>query len=125
MKALKITGKNFEAEVMESDIPVLLDFWASWCGPCKMVSPILEEVADELKDTIKVGKINIDEETELAKLFRIMSIPTLLVINKGKVVNKSVGLRPKKDILSLIKFEDEVVSAAEEKTIEFIENDEY
>lgn len=124
MKALKITSKNFEAEVMESDIPVLLDFWASWCGPCKMVSPILEEVAEESKDAIKVGKINIDEETELAKIFHIMSIPTLIVINDGKVVKKSVGLRPKKDILAFIKLEDELVSAAEEKDLNITENDE-
>lgn len=124
MKALKITSKNFEAEVMKSDIPVLLDFWASWCGPCKMVSPILEEVAEESKDTIKVGKINIDEETELAKVFHIMSIPTLIFISEGKVVKKSVGLRPKKDILAFIKLEDELVSAAEEKDIGITENDE-
>jgi thioredoxin 1 len=123
MEALNITSKNFEAEVIGSDIPVLLDFWASWCGPCKMVSPILEEVAKEKKDTIKVCKINIDEEIELAKAFHIMSIPTLVVVNEGKVVKTSIGLRPKKDILSLINLEEELVSAAEDKDLDTIEKE--
>lgn len=124
MEALKITSKNFEAEVLESDMPVLLDFWASWCGPCKMVSPILDEVAKERKDSIKVGKINIDEELELAKAFHIMSIPTLVVVNEGKVVKTSIGLRPKKDILSLINLEEDLVSAAEEKVLDSTEKEE-
>lgn len=123
MKSLEITSKNFETEVLESEVPVLLDFWASWCGPCKMVSPIIEEVAKERKDTIKVGKINIDEERELAKVFHVMSIPTLVVVNEGKVVKTSIGLRPKKDILSLIDFEEEIVSAAEEKDLDSSEKD--
>lgn len=102
MSALKITKHNFEREVLNSDKPVLLDFWASWCGPCKMVAPIIEEVAEETKESVKVGKINIDEEQELAEAFHIMSIPTLVVVKDGKVVDSSVGVRPKQSILSLI-----------------------
>ncbi len=102
MSVLKITRENFKKEVLESEMPVLLDFWASWCGPCKMVSPIIDQVAEEKKDTIKVGKINIDEEEELAEQFRIMSIPTLVVIKDGKIVESSVGVKPKKAILSLL-----------------------
>lgn len=102
MEVLKITKQNFESEVMKSEKPVLLDFWAAWCGPCKMVAPIIDEVAGEIKGLAKVGKINIDEELELAKNFNIMSIPTLLVIKNGKVVGKSIGLKPKKEILEMI-----------------------
>lgn len=102
MSALKITKHNFEHEVLNSDKPVLLDFWASWCGPCKMVAPIIEEVAEESKEVVKVGKINIDEEQELAEAFHIMSIPTLVVVKDGKVVESSVGVKPKQSILSLI-----------------------
>ncbi|QHQ59443.1 thioredoxin [Anaerocolumna sedimenticola] len=102
MGVLKITKHNFEKEVLHSDKPVLLDFWASWCGPCKMVAPIIDEVAEETKEVVKVGKINIDEEGELAEAFRIMSIPTLVVVKDGKVVESSVGVKPKKAILSLI-----------------------
>lgn len=102
MSVLKITKHNFEKEVLHSDKPVLLDFWASWCGPCKMVAPIIDEVAEETKEKIKVGKVNIDEEEELAEAFRIMSIPTLLVIKDGKVTGSSVGVKPKKTILSMI-----------------------
>ncbi len=102
MSVLKITKKNFEKEVLHSDKPVLLDFWASWCGPCKMVAPIIDEVAEETKEAVKVGKINIDEEEELAEAFRIMSIPTLVVVKNGKVIESSVGVKPKKAILSLI-----------------------
>lgn len=102
MSVLKITKQNFEHEVMKSDKPVLLDFWATWCGPCRMVSPIIDEVAEERKDDIKVGKINIDEEHELAQTFRVMSIPTLVLVKDGKVVESSVGVRPKHAILSLL-----------------------
>lgn len=101
MAAIKITIDNFESEVMRSDKPVLLDFWASWCGPCRMVGPIIEEIADENPD-IKVGKINVDEESELAARFGVMSIPTLAVIKNGKLVHKSAGARPKYDILDLL-----------------------
>ena len=101
MAAININQNNFHDEVMNSDKPVLLDFWASWCGPCRMVVPLVEQIALERSD-IKVGKINIDEEPELAMQFGIMSIPTLLVMKDGKVVNKAVGARPKDGILALL-----------------------
>lgn len=103
MSVLTITSKNFEQEVSKSDVPVLLDFWASWCGPCKMVSPIVDEVAQEVGAKAKVGKINVDEEQELASAFNVMSIPTLVVIHNGKLVNSSVGVRSKQEILDMIK----------------------
>ena len=102
MSALIITKENFEKEVMQSDKPVLLDFWAPWCGPCRMVSPLVDEVANEVTHA-KVGKANVDEEMELAKKFRVMSIPMLVVIKDGKVVHSSVGARPKDDILDMLK----------------------
>ena len=102
MAVIKITSKNFEEEVSKSELPVLLDFWASWCGPCRMVSPIVDEVANELEGKAKVGKINVDEEQELAQAFSIMSIPTLVVINNGKLVNQSVGVRSKQEIIEMI-----------------------
>ena len=101
MAAITITKKKKKKEVMNSDKPVLIDFWASWCGPCRMVSPIVEELADELTDK-KVGKINIEEQPELAQAFSVMSIPTLMVIKDGKVVSKSVGARPKQAILDML-----------------------
>lgn len=102
MSVMKITSKNFEEEVSKSELPVLLDFWASWCGPCRMVSPIVDEVANELEGKAKVGKINVDEEQELAQAFSIMSIPTLVVINNGKLVNQLVGVRSKQEIIEMI-----------------------
>ncbi len=101
MSTLTITKENFEKEVIQSEKPVLLDFWAAWCGPCRMVSPIVDEVANE-NNTVKVGKINVDEQPELAQAFRVMSIPTLAVVKDGKVVNTTVGARPKADILRMI-----------------------
>ena len=101
MSAVNIDLKNFREEVLESDKPVLLDFWAPWCGPCRMVVPLVEEIADERPD-IKVGKINVDEEQELAMQFGVMSIPTLVVMENGKIINKSLGARPKKAILNLL-----------------------
>ena len=101
MAAITITKENFEKEVMNSDKPVLIDFWASWCGPCRMVSPIVEELADELTDK-KVGKINIEEQPELAQAFSVMSIPTLMVIKNGKVTSSAVGARPKSQILAML-----------------------
>ncbi|OQA71679.1 MAG: Thioredoxin C-1 [Firmicutes bacterium ADurb.Bin248] len=101
MSVITITKENFNKEVLESAKPVLLDFWASWCGPCRMVSPIIDEIAAESPD-IKVGKINVDEQNELAANFNVMSIPTLVVIRDGKVVNKAVGVRPKQQILSML-----------------------
>jgi len=101
MSLITITKENFENEVMKSDKPVLIDFWASWCGPCRMVSPIVDEIAEEVTDK-KVGKINVDEQPELAKAFSIVSIPTLIVVKDGKVVNTSVGVKPKDAILNML-----------------------
>ena len=103
MSALKITKDNYEKEVLQSDKPVLLDFWASWCGPCKMVAPIIEEVAQESGAIAKIGKVNVDEEQELAKKFKIMSIPTLVVIKDGIVVESVVGVKSKQAILAMLK----------------------
>ncbi|MDF2512309.1 MAG: trx 1 [Herbinix sp.] len=102
MAAIKITKNNFTQEVLQSKEPVLLDFWASWCGPCRMVAPTLDEIAEEMKGVAKVGKINIDEESDLASAFRVMSIPTLVVVKEGKVSAQSVGVKPKKDILRML-----------------------
>ncbi len=101
MSALNINKANFASEVLQSDKPVLLDFWAPWCGPCRMVVPIVEEIAAERTD-IKVGKINVDEEPELATQFGVMSIPTLVVMKNGKVVNQATGARPKQAILAML-----------------------
>ena len=101
MAVITITKENYESEVVQSDKPVLLDFWATWCGPCRMVSPIVDEIAEE-RDDIKVGKINVDEQGELAQKFRIVSIPTLVVMKNGEIVNKAVGAMPKADILNLL-----------------------
>lgn len=102
MSVMVVTKDNFQKEVMESDLPVLLDFWAPWCGPCRMVSPVVDEIASEVTDA-KVGKINVDEQPELAAQFKVMSIPTLVVIKSGKVASTSVGAKPKADILSMLK----------------------
>ena len=101
MSVLNINNVNFNEEVMNSDKPVLLDFWAPWCGPCRMVGPIVEEIAEERVD-VKVGKVNVDEQPELARQFGVMSIPTLVVIKDGKVVNQSVGMRPTNQILEML-----------------------
>ena len=101
MSVININKNNFQEVVMHSDKPVLLDFWASWCGPCRMVSPIVDEIAAERSD-IKVGKINVAEQPELAVQFGVMSIPTLVVMKNGKVVNQAVGARPKAQILAML-----------------------
>ena len=100
---IKITKENFEQEVLKSDVPVLIDFWAEWCGPCKMLSPIIEEIANEANGEYKVGKVNIDEQLELANTFKIVSIPTVVVMENGKVKNSAVGYMPKENILELLK----------------------
>ena len=101
MAVITITKENFEAEVLKSAQPVLLDFWAAWCGPCRMLSPIVDEVAEERTD-VKVGKVNVDEQPDLAAEFGVMSIPTLLVFKGGKLVNQAVGARPKSGVLALL-----------------------
>ncbi len=101
MELIHITKDNFEQEVLHSDKPVLLDFWATWCAPCRMIAPLVEEIAKE-RDDIKVGKIDVDEEQELAATFRIMSIPTLVVVKNGEVTGQLVGVRPKDQILALL-----------------------
>jgi thioredoxin 1 len=101
MSTLKITRENYEKEVIKSDKPVLLDFWAPWCGPCRMVSPLIDQIAQEIP-AAKVCKINIDEQPELASAFGVMSIPTLKVVKNGKVVNSLVGARPKADIINML-----------------------
>ena len=101
MSVITITNANFEKEVLQSEKPVLVDFWATWCGPCRMVSPVIDEIAEERSD-IRVGKINVDEEQELAEAFQVMSIPTLVVMKEGKVVNKSMGAKPKNQILAML-----------------------
>ena len=103
MAALEITQKNFEAEVMKSNIPVLVDYWASWCGPCRMVAPIVDEIAKDLAGKLKVGKVNVDDEQDLAAKFNIMSIPTLLVFKKGEPVEQIVGAMSKDQLLAKIK----------------------
>ena len=99
--SLVITKENFESEVLKSDKPVLIDFWAAWCGPCKMLSPVIDEIAEERSD-IKVGKINVDEQPELASQFAVMSIPTLIVFKNGEIANKAIGVQPKDALLSML-----------------------
>ncbi|MEA5092788.1 Thioredoxin 1 [bioreactor metagenome] len=102
MSVLKITKDNFEQEVMNSDKPVLLDFWASWCGPCRMVGPIVEEIAEETVGRVKVGKVNVDEEPDLAQTFAVSSIPTLVVMKNGQVAQSTVGVKSKQAILNML-----------------------
>ena len=102
MAELKITRENFENEVMKSDIPVLSDFWAPWCGPCRMMEPIIEQLAEEYEGKAKVGKVNVDEEGELSQAFGVMSIPTIVLVKDGKVVKQAVGARPKAEVEAML-----------------------
>ena len=102
MAVLNITAQNFEQEVLQSDKPVLVDFYADWCGPCKMMSPVIEEIAEEADD-IKVGKLNIDNEMEIAQKYGVMSIPTLIVFKNGEEVKRDLGAKPKKAVLDMLK----------------------
>ena len=103
MSAINITNENFENEVMNSDKPVILDFWAGWCGPCQMLTPIIDEIAEETKGSIKVGKINVDEESDLARRFQVMSIPTIVSIKDGEMIDKIIGVQSKETILNMVK----------------------
>lgn len=102
MSVIVLNNDNFDSEVLKSDKPVLVDFWASWCGPCRMVSPIVDEIAEE-NDDIKVCKVNVDENQELAAKYSVMSIPTLIVFKEGKIANQMVGAKPKNQIIAMIK----------------------
>ena len=102
MAELKITIENFENEVMKSNIPVLIDFWAPWCGPCRMMGPIIEQLAEEYEGKAKVGKVNVDEEGELSQAFGVMSIPTIVLVKDGKVVKQAVGARPKAEVEAML-----------------------
>ncbi|WOC33017.1 MULTISPECIES: thioredoxin [Caproicibacterium] len=101
MAVCKVTKENYKAEVLQSEKPVLIDFWASWCGPCKMLSPVVDEIAEE-QNRVKVCKVNVDEQPELAAQFQVMSIPTLAFLKNGQLTAQSVGVRPKSDILQMI-----------------------
>lgn len=101
MSVMEITAANFEQEVLKSDKPVMLDFWAVWCGPCRLLSPVIEEIAAE-NPNIKVGKVNVDNEMSLAEKYQIMSIPTVMVFKNGKLVDTSVGVKPKRELLAMI-----------------------
>ena len=103
MSEVILTNENFDTEVLQSDIPVLVDFWATWCGPCKMIGPIVAEIAQENVGKIKVGKVNVDEQQRLTIRFGISSIPTLLVFKGGELVNKAIGYMPKEELLELLK----------------------
>jgi len=100
---MNITSKNFEEEVLNAKIPVLVDFWASWCGPCKMMSPVVEEIAKEMEGKAKVCKVNVDDEQDLAMKYNIMSIPTFLIFKDGKVVNSTLGVQDKEKLINLLK----------------------
>ena len=102
MAEIKLTKQNFEEKVIHADKPVLVDFWASWCGPCRMIAPIVAEIAEEAGVRFKVGKVNVDEEPELAAAFQIMSIPTLMVFKNGQPVNMAAGSRPKAELLAML-----------------------
>ena len=100
--AIKITKENFQTEVMESSIPVVIDFWAEWCGPCKMLTPVINELSEEYEGKVKIGKINVDEEGELSMKFRIASIPTVIKIENGEITKSSIGFRTKEQLIEIL-----------------------
>ncbi len=106
MAEVILTKENFETEVLKSDIPVLVDFWATWCGPCMMLSPVIAELAEEFEGKVKVGKVNVDEQNELAMQYRVASIPTLLLFKNGELAKTSVGFMPKNDIIATLGLND-------------------
>lgn len=103
MAEIKLTDQNFEQEVLRADLPVLVDFWASWCGPCRMLAPVIAEIAEEYAGKVKVGKVNVDEQPNLANRYGIASIPTVMLFKNGEVVNTSLGYRPKNDLETMLK----------------------
>lgn len=103
MAEIKLTDQNFEQEVLHADLPVLVDFWASWCGPCQMLSPVIAEIAEEYAGKVKVGKVNVDEQPNLANRYGIASIPTVMLFKNGEVVNTSLGYRPKNELETMLK----------------------
>jgi len=100
---VEVTTDNFKDEVLQSDVPVLLDFWAEWCMPCKMIAPILDEMSNEYDGKLKIGKLNVDEQGDIAAEYNIVSIPTLLLFDKGEVVNQQVGAVPRPKIEEIVK----------------------
>ena len=102
MRVTELNKDNFEKEVMEANVPVLIDFWASWCGPCRMMSPLIDQIAEEMGDKVKVCKVNVDENHELAEKYEIMTIPAFIVIKNGAESGRTIGVQPKEDILKLI-----------------------
>lgn len=103
MAEIKLTDQNFEQEVLHADLPVLVDFWASWCGPCRMLAPVIAEIAEEYAGKVKVGKVNVDEQPNLANRYGIASIPTVMLFKNGEVINTSLGYRPKNDLETMLK----------------------
>ena len=103
MAEITLTKDNFEEQVLRADRPVLVDFWATWCGPCRMLAPVISEIAEEYAGTVKVGKVNVDEEPELAMQFRVDSIPTVMLFREGRLVNTTVGFRPKEQITAMLR----------------------
>ncbi len=103
MAEIKLTDQNFEQEVLHADMPVLVDFWASWCGPCRMLAPVIAEIAEEYAGKVKVGKVNVDEQPNLANRYGIASIPTVMLFKNGEVINTSLGYRPKNELETMLK----------------------